>query len=221
MGKIRARRILLTLAWLAASIPAVRAQYELDEMTVHAGAGLGALLHTGGTGLGPAANANFDFTHYPCGKAFAIQGVAGVTLGQTNWADGQATFGPAGLGKTRLNWAVGELGAAVKLRVHDYHRPREMALVVGPRLWLPVATGVNTPLVNGDVARTDAKVPLLLVGGNLGLQFRQPAPDKKSWFIEPGIFWSPMPFLEAADDSRALPVYLYLNFGFAFWDERG
>jgi hypothetical protein len=96
-----------------------------------------------------------------------------------------------------------------------------MALVVGPRLWVPMVTGIATTLERGSLDITQARMHPFQVGGNLGLQFRRPAPDKKSWFIEPGVFWSPVSFLDAASENRTVPIYLYLNFGFAFWDQRG
>lgn len=216
------RRIFLVLAGLWAGLSHLHAQYELDEMSVHAGAGLGVVLHSYQAGLGPAVNADFAFTHWPCGKAFAIQGNAGVVLGQTRWEDGQPLLGVFDAGATRVGWAVGALGASIKVRLQDFHRPREVALVVGPRLWVPVYMRAATAQGKGGLAATtDAKPHPFLVGGNLGVQFRRPAPDKKSWFIEPGLFWSPVSLIDGALDARTVPVYLYLNFGFAFWDERG
>lgn len=217
----RLRQLLLFASGFCISLHAAFAQYELDEMTVHAGGGANTVLHISQAGYGPAVNAAFDFTHYPCGKAFAIQGIAGVVLGQTQWAQGDALLGVPNAGKSTLRWAVGEIGASLKVRVHEYHRPREVALVVGPRLWVPIISGIETEQGKGSLDGTQAQMRPFQVGGNFGLQFRRPAPDKKSWFFEPGIFWSPMPFLLGNLESRTTPLYLYLNFGFAFWDERG
>jgi hypothetical protein len=216
------RRFFLFLAGLGAWLPLLHAQYELDEMSVHAGAGLGTVLHTYQHGYGPAVNADFAFTHWPCGKAFAIEGSAGVVLGQTRWSDGGALLGITNAGASKLSWAVGELGASIKLRLHDYHRPSEVALVVGPRLWVPVIMRVATEQGKGGLADVSAaKTHPFQVGGNIGVQFRRPAPDKKAWFIEPGLFWSPVSFVDGAGGNRTVPVYVYLNFGFAFWDQRG
>ena len=171
--------------------------------------------------IGPLANASIDFTHYPCGKAWAIQGSIGIVGAKASFQEGEALSGLLGTDRMSISMLAAELGATLKLRLHDYHRPREFAFVIGPKLWVPALLRQNSGLGAGPLKDAGLDPQPLLVGGHIGLQFRRPAPDKKAWFIEPGLLWMPMPLFNTHEGHAVAPLSIYLNFGFAFWDQRG
>jgi hypothetical protein len=199
----------------------VQAQYELDEMAVHAGAGMRMLSGDGAQYLGPGAHAQVSFAHYPCGKAFAIEGRAGLNYGRASSADGAIITGNPLAGKTTLSWAGGEVAAAFKVRLHEYHRPREFAFLVGPKVNFPVLARYASEAGSGGMGSTGILVNRIAPAIFAALQFRRPAPDKKFWFIEPGFEFNPTPLFRRDSGTRLGALYLYLQFGFAFWDQRG
>ncbi|MEM7040618.1 MAG: hypothetical protein AAF570_26885 [Bacteroidota bacterium] len=66
-----------------------------------------------------------------------------------------------------------------------------------------------------------SSVSAFTAGAHVSLQFRRPAPEKKSWFIQPGVEYYFLPAFRSFQNGDVSPFYFFLNFGYAFWDKRG
>ncbi|MEM1000173.1 MAG: hypothetical protein AAGN35_24175 [Bacteroidota bacterium] len=215
---------MVLLLGLLCCAPRVRAQYTLDELSVNAGGGL-ALFHTAadaGPLLGPGVHASFVYGHYVCGKAYGFHLEGGFASFMPTDSDASNLFQNLPQSRIAVATVNASLGAYAKIRPRDYHRPREVALLVGPKVLLPFLSNYNVSdsELNGPL-RDIASVSAVQVGGHLAVQIRRPAPEKKSWFIEPGLDYYFTPAFDATPAANVRNFYAYLSFGFAFWDKRG
>jgi hypothetical protein len=223
-GKLmdRAGKMAITLLAVWATFAGrAHAQYTMDELSVNAGAGYALFPNLASAASGPAAHANFVYGHYLCGKAYGFQLEGGIAAFLPSHPEASNLFGslPAErLSITSLNLA---LGAYAKIRPRDYHRPREIALLVGPKVLLPLVGRYSAGDQSGALRDVAATVSTISLGGHLGLQIRRPAKEKKSWFIEPGVDYYFMPLFNGNPAGDVRNLYLSLGFGFAFWDKRG
>lgn len=219
--KMHVRKLQFSLVFLAlvmALLP-LRAQYTLDEIGVNLGAGYTSHANSTATLGGPAARASLFYSHYFCGKAFGLQGQAGIR-GQFPRSQNGSLLFPAitEAGTLSMTQLQGEIGFFLKVRAHDYHRRKEWALLFGPVLPVPVLTHFKSGAASGnagDLGIDQSLSPSI----HLSLQFRRPI-DKASWFIQPGVEFSPSrTFRSTVTDFRTLNVFL--SFGYAFWEKRG
>lgn len=202
----------------------VKGQYTLDEIGFNLGGGYGSYLNNVTPLHGPAARLSGFYSHYFCGKAFGIQAQAGVQGLFPSSSQGPLLFPVTPEGSNlSLRRIQAELGFFFKLRPHDYHRRKEWALIVGPVLPLPISTTftfdgpTSTRSGNWDLLEPIKAAPFPLV--HLSFQLRRPL-DKKSWFIQPGVEFSPAVVFETAATSfRSFNAFI--TFGYAFWEKRG
>ncbi|HHG85595.1 MAG TPA: hypothetical protein ENJ82_12680 [Bacteroidetes bacterium] len=199
----------------------IQAQYTMDELAFGLGGGL-AILPNGANALsGPGLNLNASYAHYLCGKAYGFHFTAGANTFSPATQMGEPFLKAQLAGKTRFLLAGAELGGFFKVRIHDYHRSREVALLIGPKINFPVLASYHSEIDQGSLRNNTDKVNPFQVGAHISLQFRRPAPEKKSWFIEPGIDYYFSPTWTNDPAGHINTAYLFLNFGYAFWDKRG
>jgi hypothetical protein len=197
------------------------AQYNLEEFGVEAGPGLSMLMSGTGNAIGPAANANAFFSHYACGKGYGFHINAGATAMFPLTANGSTMTDQLSTSKMQFSFVSLDVAVLGKLRIHEYHRPREWAVFLGPRLQVPLLARYSNEVGQGSLASTTASVSRILPGIELSMQFRQPIGKKKSWFIHPGAaYFFPRAF-NAHINPGPKPLYFFLNFGYALWDQRG
>lgn len=198
----------------------IQAQYTLDELGVAGGGGLALFSNEVGPAVGPGFNANVFYSHYLCGKAYGFHLQAGAVGFLPSYSDANELV--AGLPAEKLSMTLMnlEVGAFAMIRPRDFHRPRETALFIGPKVMVPFM-GRYTAGEESGALRDIAKVSPVQVGAHLSLQIRRPAPEKKSWFIEPGIDYYFIQSFNADPAGDFSNLYFSLNFGFAFWDKRG
>ena len=211
--------VLLTL--LLALPIAAWSQYNLEEMGVEAGPGV-ALLHNASqnaTGLG--ANANVFYSHYACGKGYGFHITAGATGTFPSTTKGELLLDPPAIGKTGLQFVALDFGVLGKLRIHEYHRPKEWAVFLGPKLQVPLMARYNSTTSSGSLGDVTNSINHFLPGAQLSVQIRQPVNKKTSWFIHPGVEYYFLPSFRSAVAGESRLLYVFLNFGFAFWDQRG
>lgn len=216
----RAGKPLFGLIFLLMFGGGLQAQYTLNELGVSGGGGLALFSNEVGPALGPGFNANAFFSHYLCGKAYGFH----LQAGAAGFLPSHSTANEliAGLPAERLSMTLMnlELGAFAMVRPRDFHRPRETALFIGPKVLVPFMSRYTAGEESGAL-RDIAKVSPVQVGAHLSLQIRRPAPEKKSWFIEPGVDYYFIQTINANPAGDLRNLYIFLNFGFAFWDQRG
>ena len=182
----------------------VSAQYTLDEIGINAGGGF-VHMNTPLSDIGAGANVNAFYGHYFCGKRYGIHTQAGLNY----FSAGDSGF--------RRSQVQVEGGFFFKVKRRDYHRPKEWALIIGPKVQVPVLRTANYDQPGGTPEPD--WTPVIPVG-HISLQFRRPAPEKKSWFIQPGFEYGLLPDYTSGglDISRS---YIFLHLGYAFFDKRG
>ncbi|MEY3441787.1 MAG: hypothetical protein RLZZ519_68 [Bacteroidota bacterium] len=208
----------LFLFWLPCQISA---QYNLEEFGVELGPGLSLLMDGPNQAVGPAFNANAFFSHYACGKGYGFHLNAGATGMFPSTADGSQITYQISTSPMRFSIVSLDVAALGKLRIHEYHRPREWAVFFGPRLQVPLLARYSNELGNGPLSGMTEKVSRILPGIELSMQFRRPVGKKKSWFIHPGAAYFFLPAFKALPTAAPKPLYFFLNFGYALWDQRG
>ena len=209
---------ILLVLWLPMQ---TAAQYNLEEFGVELGPGISLLVSESNKAIGPAFNANAFFSHYACGKGYGFHVNAGVTGQFPSTADGSRMTHE--ISSSPLQFSMVSLDVAVlgKLRIHEYHRPREWAVFLGPRLQAPLLARISNEFGSGALSGSVAKVGRILPGIELSMQFRRPIGKKKSWFIHPGAAYFFLPAYEAQPMASPKPLFFFLNFGYALWDQRG
>lgn len=208
----------LFLFWLPCQMSA---QYNLEEFGVELGPGLSLLMDGPNKAVGPAVNANAFFSHYACGKGYGFHLAAGATGMFPSTADGSQMTHQLSTSPLRFSIVSLDVAALGKLRIHEYHRPREWAIFFGPSLQVPLMARYSNELGGGALSATTEKVSRILPGIELSMQFRRPIGKKKSWFIHPGAAYFFLPAFKALPTSAPKPLYFFLNFGYALWDQRG
>lgn len=213
---------MLWVLMVLAGMPALgQAQYQLFEMAAHAGAGARMLTGSSASVPGPGAHLTYSYTYFPCGKAFGFEGRASLMYAQTALEHGATFLNNPLAGKTTVGWTGGDIGAAFKVRLHEKHRPKEVAFLFGPKISFPALAWYRSEIGNGGIPNADVSLNRLAPAGFFAIQFRRPAPEKKSWFFEPGVEFMPTYLFRRADNFHHGAMYIYFQFGYAFWDQRG
>ena len=196
------------------------AQYNLEEFGLALGPGLAVLQNTATKAIGPAGNVNAFFSHYACGKGYGFHVNAGFAAMFPIAGEGEKLLGNGILGQTTLQFAALDVAVLGKLRIHEYHRPREWAVFLGPRLQVPFLARCSSASFSGPLKNFTNSVYRVWPGIELSVQFRRPIGKKKSMFIHPGAAYFFLPAFNSFS-GNARPLYLFLNLGYALWDQRG
>ncbi len=183
----------------------LQAQYTLDEIGFNAGPGVALYNFEGDREQGVGVNANVFYSHYFCGKSYGIH-----TQGGFNYINS----GTAGVRRSQFQF---EGGFFFKLKRHDYHRSKEWAVLIGPKFQIPTITSVVSKVGNVEPpTQWTSVVPV----AHISFQFRRPAPEKKAWFIQPGVEYGILPDYKL-NQREYRRTYIFLHFGYAFFDKRG
>lgn len=217
MREIRTYILLLgCLLWAGAAT----AQYHLNEIGLNAGGGLAMLQSSEGSLSGPAWNVNGFYGHYFCGKAYGIQATIGVNSFHPSTDDGGLVVDDEEAGQTSLTLTSLDAGFYFKLKKNDYHRPKEIAVLVGLKANLPLVTRYSSQNTSGSLETGGAIVSTIVPGAHLSLQIRRPI-GEMSLFIQPGAEYYVTPLFNGERAGDVNPLYLFLNVGIALWDQRG
>jgi hypothetical protein len=197
------------------------AQYAMEEMGFEAGPGLAVLSSSNGAAIGPGGNALVFYSHYACGKAYGFHFTAGANALFPATSKG-ADIVDLGF-PSKANFRFGNLSFAAlgKIRLHEYHRPKEWAVFLGPKLQVPLLAQVASTQESGPLSQKAQSVNHFWTGVELSMQFRRPIGKKKSLFVHPGIEYYFLPAFNSTAAGAVKPLYVFLNFGYAFWDLRG
>lgn len=210
-------RLLLPLLLLMGFLSG-KAQYTLDEIGVNLGGGYvtanSVAVDLGGFGL----HTNLFYGHYFCGKTYGIHVQGGFNYNNLSTSNGDGAFGD-GTGAMTINQLQFEGAGFFKIKLKDYHRPKEWAVFFGPKFSVPLIQNYSSEMGSGKLSDI-AGTPFIVPAAHLSVQFRRPAPEKKSWFFQPGIEYSLYDDFSTPQNSFSR-LYLFLNFGYAFFDKRG
>lgn len=218
---MNSRHLILFLAvWLWGKT-VVHGQYQLMELTALGGLDLTMLTGTDGPIPGPGTGISQAFTYFPCGKAYGFEGRGGWTFQSSGIQEGFAALGTSGAGRTSFSWTGPHASALLKLRLHEKHRPKETAFLLGPKVDFPLFAWHRSALGSGPLNQTAIQSNVVIPGGLVAVQIRRPAPEKKSWMFEAGAAWSPGPIFRRDEIFRAGGFQAYIRIGFSFWDQRG
>ena len=111
------------------------------------------------------------------------------------------------------------IGLFFKVRPHDYHRRKEWALLVGPKVYVPIRSGFSSSLGRTSLVDQVEAINPFQVVLHTSVQVRRPF-GKKSWFIHPGLEVALLPIFSGLQSDVGL-FHLFLNVGYAFWEKRG
>lgn len=212
--------MVMVLLW--GMVPTVLpAQYNLEEIGIELGPGFVFLQNTAQAAVGPGGNANVFFSHYACGKGYGFHLSAGGAALFPATANGAHLIDLPAAQQTHFQFLALDIAALGKLRLHEYHRPREWAIFLGPRLQVPFLTHYGGKEGAGPLKNVTTTVNRLWPGIQLSIQFRRPAGKKTSWFVHPGATYFLVPAFTSGVAGTARPFYLFLNLGFQLWDQRG
>lgn len=204
---------------LLACLPfGLEAQYSMNEMGIGGGAGFSMMPNTQEFIPGAHIRGEYFFSHYACGKAYGFHVQGGMLFTSASGTNG-AWLGLPLSSSGDLSLLALDAGLFGKIRLHDYHRPKEWAVFVGPKLQAPL---MGRYLADGNRGKLSqiASVNRILPGMHLSLQVRRPA-GKKSYFIEPGLEYYLLPSFKTNLGGPVQQMHIFLKFGYAFWDQRG
>lgn len=196
----------------------LQGQYTLNEVGVQAGGG-----YVSATSDFSGAGASLEgyWSHYFCGKRYGIHATGGLSTDFLS-REGIANESFAGaFGDLSLNLLHFNAGFYFKIRAHEYHRPKEVAFFVGPKISVPLWGNLSGPMIVGNLNVGDAmdKVVPVVPRIHASVQMRRPM-GKSSWFIVPSVEYSLIPEFETQSNSIQR-LHLMLSFAFDLWDFRG
>ncbi|MDX2062265.1 MAG: hypothetical protein SFY70_04335 [Bacteroidia bacterium] len=208
---------------LVACAHALVAQYHLDEAGPQLVAGVALPIASETVKLGPSAGIGGFYTHYRCGKRDGYWIEANARYLQTqDQAPDSATLAtpvpptlPAEANTYRF--IQGEVGVYYKIRKDNYHRPREFALLVGPKLTYNLAVRNQEGAFETDSYR---EVRGSYLGLHLSVFYRLPAGTRYSFLISAGGDYQLAEVVSTTATPRYRYANLYLRFGYTLWNSR-
>jgi hypothetical protein len=205
---------------LTACLPFLaKAQYSMHEMGVGAGLGFTAMPSQEEFVPGGHVSGEYFFSHYACGKAFGFHVQGGFNFSSVSGSNG-AWLGLPLSSSGDLSILSLDAGFFGKIRLHEYHRPKEGALLLGPKLQSPLMARYSADGNKGNLGQI-GNMNRIIPGLHLSLQLRRPASKKKSYFIEPGVEYYLLPVFKTSLGGPVQQMHFFIKFGYAFWDQRG
>lgn len=210
-------RLIFVFCVLILSSVVTYAQYHLGEIGVQVGGGLS--IPTDNNELGsltasPGMNLNAFYSHYICGKSYGYH----LNLGfRTLWQqEKKHTFEtePGYIPYYQGFVLYQEFGAYLKIRPKNYHRPKELCLLVGPKFNIKLYEQTHSENITIHVYN---ETSTFLYGLHLSLMQRLPLNKHQSFFVSGGTDFFPFTKFKGIETGF---LYLHLNLGLAFWSSR-
>jgi len=208
----------LTFLLLAASV--AQAQYHLTELGARAGVGPAVRFSGQNHSTGFAAQATGFYSHWVCGKGWGYQFDAGLNYADQYFQHNHGVIQGSHNAFIQATWL--HLGAGLKLRPHNYHRPREWHVVLGPVLQTRLWSRVDLHDGNGGT-RFSGGGEAFRFGGQASLWLRFPMGKNVSWFLAPGVeVLTPYRTQLEGYGDRYYMAFWQPTFqaGFTFWNNR-
>jgi hypothetical protein len=197
-----------------------RAQFTLDEIGLGVGAGSSILTGTP-TQVGYGANIQAYYSHYFCGKRTGFHTVAGIRWSGMGFSRSFSTLdSPNAEMDNSVKQAFLDLGFMGKIRKNEYHRSREAALMVGPKVNMNLLSLYSDSAGSGSFSSIPANAPFFNVGIHASVQFRRKF-GKNAWFFRPGGEYYLLPVVSNTAAGSFRNVYLFLMFEINLWDAKG
>lgn len=151
-------------------------QYHLTEIGGSGGIGINVSTNNSKIHNGVAWNTQGFVSHYVCGKSFGYHGA----LGYRGFVNTEEVYqlpsivGPKTYGNTKFAFHYVDAGFYFKVRRHNYHRPKEACLLIGPQLNVLLAATANRqpyktddwrrvlPVALGIHISTPIRIPFIL-----------------------------------------------------------
>lgn len=204
------REYLFLALFAFVSLP-VFAQYDMSEVGIMGGGGYTFSLGDPALSPGPGANAKGFFSYWHCGKNHGLHGDLGFRYFQATALPG---FRPDPNGediKNLMHFRFIDAGAYFKVRFHEYHRPKELSFLAGPKLNINVSNRQNIEAL--------AATPRLISAGiHLSAWYKMKL-TSQFLYLQPGLEYYPLAYME----STAGPVsnaYLFFNAGVTLWNTK-
>lgn len=210
---------LLLIAGLGLPFLPVFGQYDLSEVGIMAGGGYSLNPGVEKLSPGPGANANAFFSYWNCGKNHGIHASLGARYFQATAQEGFYPNPPEPASpKTGMNFTALDAGFYFKVRLHEYHRPREWSFLMGPKLNLLVNSGLTSN--TGNTAFEDLGVTRKVFSAGVHLSARYKIKlNTQFLYLQPGAEYYPLPYLDtSAGATRNL--YLFFNVGGTLWNTK-
>lgn len=208
----------LFLLFLANS--GAKAQFTLDEIGVNVGGGMNVLTGQNGSLVGWGALAKGYYSHYFCGKRHGFHVEGGFRYLATYTEN--PVFTPVALpgASNKVSAGILDAGFLGKIRKNEYHRPRETALMFGPKINVNLFGKFEEWGISGPLDQTPGGLSIFNVGLQLSAQIRRKF-DKNSWFIHPGVEYFFLPTLPNTMMGNLSNLHIFLQFGVNLWDAKG
>ncbi len=137
---------LLVLALLCMGLSPLRAQFALSEGGVRVALGVIAPLEAPRAQVGPSISLGGFYTHYLCGKrsGYWLEGALVQHFFNERGGTAPSLVSAAATGPNQYTLLNLQLAALYKFRPVNYHRAREWAFLIGPKLDLALTPRVAT-----------------------------------------------------------------------------
>jgi hypothetical protein len=178
--------------------------------------------------VAPLYGANLDayYSYYPCGKSYGFHLELGHRVcGVRETADLNDTFGPFGPErdlKRDLHIGYLNLGAYFKFRKNNFHRDKETAFMVGPKLNIRTFNLQNYEGTSQRFAPEGLReLNRFLPGLYAGAWFRLPLKGtRRHWFVAPGVEIYFLPNARSEFGPQFATLYPHLNLAYTFYNNR-
>ena len=193
-------------------------QYDLSEVGIMGGGGFVPSLGDQYLASGPGLNVKGFFGHWHCGKNHGLQGDIGARYFQATAQPGfRAT--PNGQDTDHLmHFTAVDAGFYFKVRFHEYHRPKELSFLAGPKINVLVDASTSTDNGRQRIQSLAATPRTFSAGIHLSAWYKVKL-KAQFLYLQPGLEYYPMPYME----SSAGPVsnmYLFFNAGATLWNTK-
>ena len=207
--------ILLVLGFWA--FPA-SAQYHLGEIGLMAGAG--GNIPFGSPRVKPSFGVNGDFfySHWVCGKRYGYHISAGLRAADVSLTRDFVLNFPLQIGTpSRFTFTYFDAGFYFKIRLHEFHRPQEIAFLVGPKLNVTLAANASSQ--SGAIKNDNFKTVFPVNTGIHASVWIKRKLGKQSFFIQPGLEYYFLPNYKSSLDSFT-GLYPFVNLGLTLWNSK-
>lgn len=205
---------------LLAALPAA-AQYHLGEVGGGLGGGGALPVPIGQVQPGYSWMLNGWYSRYICGKAYGYHidgGLRGQSLTERSWV--QPAFpGSFLMPGSTAHYLQLTAGGYFKLRLHNYHRKKELSFLLGPKVAVNLYQKTTFDGAEGP-GQTVLTAPVASPGLHFSAWYRLPLGDNLSWFITPGFEYYFLSYKNTGSGASTGLATVFLQANFTFWSTR-